>query len=134
MNALQFEGVKIALKQDRTGYVLTLTVHPDEIPDELLRDFVGTRYGIAMVRIESDETARVYDNRVKTAGKLCRSKDFQGWVGVQLGLNIVLEETAINYLYSRCGIESRTELNGNTEAQKKFDEMLEEYEQSEESF
>lgn len=134
MNALQFEGVKIALKQDRTGYVLTLTVHPDEIPDELLRDFVGTRYGIAMVRIESDETARVYDNRVKTAGKLCRSKDFQEWVGVQLGLNIVLEETAINYLYSRCGIGSRTELNGNTEAQKKFDEMLEEYEQSEESF
>ena len=134
MNALQFEGVKIALKQDRTGYVLTLTVHPDEIPDELLRDFVGTRYGIAMVRIESDETARVYDNRVKTAGKLCRSKDFQEWVGVQLGLNIVLEETAINYLYSRCGIESRTELNGNTEAQKKFDEMLEEYEQSQESF
>jgi hypothetical protein len=134
MNALQFEGVKIALKQDRTGYVLTLTVHPDEIPDELLRDFVGTRYGIAMVRIESDETARVYDNRVKTAGKLCRSKDFQEWVGVQLGLNIVLEETAINYLYSRCGIASRTELNGNTEAQKKFDEMLEEYEQSEESF
>ena len=134
MNALQFEGVKIALKQDRTGYVLTLTIHPDEIPDELLRDFVGTRYGIAMVRIESDETARVYDNRVKAAGKLCRSKEFQDWVGAQLDLNIVLEETAINYLYSRCGIASRTELNGNTEAQQKFDEMLEEYEQSQESF
>jgi hypothetical protein len=134
MNALQFEGVKIALKQDRTGYVLTLTIHPDEIPDELLRDFVGTRYGVAMARIESDETARVYDNRVKTAGKLCRSKEFQDWVGVQLGLNIVTEETAINYLYDRCGIASRTELNGNTEAQKKFDEMLEEYEQSQESF
>jgi hypothetical protein len=134
MNALQFEGVKIALKQDRTGYVLTLTIHPDEIPDELLRDFVGTRYGVAMVRIESDETARVYDNRVKSAGKLCRSKEFQDWVGVQLDLNIVLEETAINYLYSRCGIASRTELNGNTEAQQKFDEMLEEYEQSQESF
>tara|TARA_R110000822_G_scaffold5433_1_gene23176 strand:- start:677 stop:1081 length:405 start_codon:yes stop_codon:yes gene_type:complete len=134
MNALQFEGVKIALKQDRTGYVLTLTIHPDEIPNELLRDFVGTRYGVAMVRIESDETARVYDNRVKSAGKLCRSKEFQDWVGAQLDLNIVLEETAINYLYSRCGIASRTELNGNTEAQQKFDEMLEEYEQSQESF
>ena len=124
MNALQFEGVKIALKQDRTGYVLTLTIHPDEIPNELLRDFVGTMYGIAMVRIEEDETSR----------KLCRSKEFQDWVGAQLDLNIVLEETAINYLYSRCGIASRTELNGNTEAQQKFDEMLEEYEQSQESF
>ena len=134
MNALQFEGVKIALKQDRTGYVLTLTIHPDEIPNELLRDFVGTRYGVAMARIESDETARVYDNRVKTAGKLCRSKEFQDWVAPQVGLNTASESKAIEYLYSRCGIASRTELNGNAEAQAKFDEMLEEYEQSQESF
>jgi hypothetical protein len=107
---------------------LTLTIHPDEIPNELLRDFVGTRYGVAMVRIEDDETAKVYDNRVKTAGKLCRSKEFHGYVGVVLGLNIVTEETAIQYIYDRCGIESRTELNGNTEAQTQFDEMMEEYE------
>jgi hypothetical protein len=31
--ALQFECRKVALKQDRTGYVLTLSLHPDEIPD-----------------------------------------------------------------------------------------------------
>ena len=31
--ALQFEARKVALKQDRTGYVLTLSLHPDEIPD-----------------------------------------------------------------------------------------------------
>ena len=134
MNALQFEGVKIALKQDRTGYVLTITIHPDEIPDELLRDFVGTRYGIAMVRIESDETARVYNNRVKTAGKLCRSLEFQEFAGTQTRLNIVNEAAAINYLYGRCGIASRTELNGNIEAQNKFDEMMEEYERFQESF
>ena len=134
MNALQFEGVKIALKQDRTGYVLTITIHPDEIPNELLRDFVGTRYGVAMVRIEDDETSKVYDNRVKTAGKICRSKEFQDWVGVQLDLNIVLEETAINYLYSRCGIASRTELNGNALAQSRFDEMMEEYEKASQPF
>jgi hypothetical protein len=36
--ALQFEARKVALKQDRTGYVLTLSLHPDEIPVELLRD------------------------------------------------------------------------------------------------
>ena len=51
MNALQFEAVKIALKQDKTGFVLTLNIHPDEIPDELMRDFVGARYGVAMARI-----------------------------------------------------------------------------------
>ena len=35
--ALAFECVKVALKQDRTGFVLTLSIHPDEIPVELLR-------------------------------------------------------------------------------------------------
>jgi hypothetical protein len=87
-----------------------------------------------MVRIEDDETSKVYDNRVKTAGKICRSKEFQDWVGVQLDLNIVLEETAINYLYSRCGIASRTELNGNALAQSRFDEMMEEYEKASQPF
>ena len=48
---LQFEARKIALKQDRTGFVLTLSMHPDEVPEEILRDFVGTRYGCALVRI-----------------------------------------------------------------------------------
>ena len=35
-----------ALKQDKTGFVLTLNMHPDEIPEELLRDFVGARYQV----------------------------------------------------------------------------------------
>ena len=55
--AMQFECRKVALKQDRSGFVLTLSIHPDEIPEELLRDFVGSRYGVAMVRIQDDESA-----------------------------------------------------------------------------
>ena len=76
MNALQFEAVKVALKQDRTGFVLTLSIHPDEAPEELLRDFVGARYGVAMVRIQDNETALQYDNRLKKAGMLGRSTKF----------------------------------------------------------
>jgi hypothetical protein len=53
--ALQFEARKVALKQDRTGFVLTLALHPDEIPEELLRDFVGARYACALVRFQDDE-------------------------------------------------------------------------------
>ena len=30
--ALQFEARKVALKQDRTGFVLTLAIHPDDLP------------------------------------------------------------------------------------------------------
>jgi hypothetical protein len=51
MDTLQFEAVKMALKQNKDGYVLTMTVHPDEVPDALLRDYVGARYQVVMVRL-----------------------------------------------------------------------------------
>jgi hypothetical protein len=51
METLQFEAVKMALKQNKDGYVLTMSIHPDEIPDELMRDFVGARYQVVMVRL-----------------------------------------------------------------------------------
>lgn len=128
MNALQFECRKVALKQDRTGYVLTVVIHPDEIPEELLRDFVGSRYGVAMVRISDDESAVPYTNRVMQAGMLCRTREFQFWLKECGHAERVSENDAINALYKLCEVTSRTELNGNTEAQQKFDEMVKDYE------
>jgi hypothetical protein len=128
MNALQFECVKVALKQDRTGYVLTLSMHPDEIPEELLRDFVGSRYGVAMVRIQDDESPTPYHNRVQRAGMLCKSREFQFWLKEAGHADRVNEDDAIKAIYAICGIKSRTELNGKQEAQQLFDEMVNEYE------
>ena len=128
MNALQFEGLKVALKQDATGYVLTLKVHPNEIPEELLRDFVGARYMVAMVRLNDDETATPYQNRVKQAGMLCRNKVFFEYIQSVHGIADVDEQKATNFLYDFCEITSRTELNGNKAAQELFDKMMEEYE------
>jgi hypothetical protein len=128
MNALQFEAVKIALKQDRTGFVLTLNIHPDEIPQELMRDFVGARYGVAMVRIQDNETVTNYDNRVKRAGILGKSKRFHLWLRKVRGLEIDGEDDAVKAIYRECSIHSRTELNGNQDAQKQFDEMVADYE------
>lgn len=119
--ALQFEARKVALKQDRTGYVLTLSLHPDEIPVELLRDFVGSRYGCALVRIQDDETPTQYSNRVQQAGMLCRQEDFQDFLGA------VGEHDAATELCKRCGITSRSELNGNEEAQMAFDSLVLEF-------
>jgi hypothetical protein len=116
--ALQFEARKVALKQDRTGYVLTLSLHPDEIPEELLRDFVGARYGCALVRIQDDESPTPYSNRVQTAGMFCRDIEFQEFMGCS---NEIATATA---LCAACGIESRTELNGNEEAQMAFDALV----------
>ena len=127
MNALQFEAVKIALKQDKTGFVLTLNIHPDEIPNELMRDFVGARYGVAMVRIQDNESATQYDNRVKKAGILGRSKRFHLWLRKERGLDIDGED-AVNAIHKICKIQSRTELNGSQQAQEKFDELVIDYE------
>lgn len=119
--ALQFEARKVALKQDRTGYVLTLSLHPDEIPVELLRDFVGSRYGCALVRIQDDETPTSYSNRVQRAGMLCKQEPFQDFLGV-FG-----EDEAAAELCKRCEIESRSELNGNQAAQIAFDTLVSEF-------
>ena len=129
METIQYEAVKVALKQDRTGFMLTMSIHPDEIPDELMRDFVGARYGVAMARIEDNETPKQYDNRVKKSGILCRSRKFQLWLKKENELTVDSEEDAVEAIHRICGINSRTELNGNRDAQHKFDEMVNDYEQ-----
>jgi len=126
--ALQFEARKVALKQDRTGYVLTLGLHPDEIPEELLRDFVGARYGCALVRIQDDESPTPYTNRVAKAGMLCRDTDFQQYL-LNTGLILDKSETsAADAVCEACGIDSRSALNGNQKAVALFDELVLGYE------
>jgi hypothetical protein len=120
--ALQFEARKVALKQDRTGFVLTLAIHPDEVPEELLRDFVGARYGCAVVRIRDDESATHYDNRVQKAGMLCRDPHFQEFMECDN------EADTAHMLCKRCGITSRTELHGNILAKQYFDILVHEFE------
>jgi len=122
--ALQFEARKVALKQDRTGFILTLSLHPDEVPEEILRDFVGARYACAVVRIQDDESPTPYDNRVQKAGMLCRDPDFQEF------LMCDNETDATHMLCKRCGIESRTELHGNVTAKAKFDALVNAYEKT----
>lgn len=127
--ALQFEARKVALKQDRTGYVLTLSLHPDEVPEEILRDFVGTRYACAIVRIQDDETPTAYNNRVQKAGMLCKNPNFWDYLGWPTS-----ESEAVDELCKRCGILSRTELHGNAKAQALFDQLVKEYEDANDDF
>ena len=127
--ALQFEARKVAMKQDRTGFVLTLCIHPDELPVELMRDFVGARYACAIVRIQDDETPTVYNNRVQKAGILCKNPNFWDYLGWPTS-----ENEAVDELCKRCGIMSRTELHGNAKAQALFDQLVKEYEDANDDF
>ena len=126
--ALQFEALKVALKQDATGYVLTVKIHPDEIPEELLRDFVGARYMVAMARINDDEEPVPVKNRVQKAAILCKDRNFQNYIEFLYGLP-KNEKAAVDFIYDVCSIKSRTELNGNHNAQQQFDQMVKEFEE-----
>lgn len=130
METLHFESVKMALKQDATGFVLTLRIHPDQIPENLLRDFVGSRYVVAMVRVNDDEEPVHYNiSRSNRAGMLCKNPVFQQFLVSAGHTEIASHNAALDAIYETCGITSRSELNGNKVAQEAFDNLVEEYEE-----
>lgn len=129
MQTSQFEAVKVALKQNSTGYVLTLCLHPDEIPEELLRDFVGARYQVVMVRLDGND--RPMDRQdefegeraVKMAGVLCRDPQF--WDYLQDDNQIITpnEKEATDWMREYLGLKSRTELKTNAEARVQLEKI-----------
>jgi hypothetical protein len=133
IKTLQFEAVKMALKQDKNGYVLTLSMHPDEIPEDLMRDFVGSRYQVVMVRINSDEQPMDRDREfegdkaVRLAGLLCRDKEFWEFLHTENQIFDPDEKEATEWLRTYCNVTSRSELKTNPEARKLLDKVHREY-------
>jgi len=121
MEISKFEGVKVALKQDRTGYILTLSVHPDEVPEEILRDFVGARYQVVMVRLTNEERPMIREQEhsgdmVRIAGILCRDPMFQRFL-LEAGQTFdASEDIATAWLKEELNIQSRAELRENQAA------------------
>lgn len=132
MDTLQFEAVKMALKQNKDGYVLTMSIHPDEIPDDLMRDFVGSRYQVVMVRLGDDEMPldrRDYDGdrAVKLAGVLCREKEFQEFLVQNNEIFDPNETEATEWLRCKVGIQSRSELKTNQDARALLAQINKDY-------
>jgi hypothetical protein len=128
----QFEAVKIALKQDRTGYILTLNVHPDDLCEDVLRDFVGARYQVVMVRLNGEEQpinreAEYSRDAVRAAGILCRDPQFAQYL-MDIGQIFEMTESAvIAWLKEELEIQSRAELKENQQAAKKLQFVQQEY-------
>jgi hypothetical protein len=133
MKTLNFEGVKVALKQDKTGYVLTLSMHPDDIPEDLLRDFVGARYQVVMVRIGGDESPMDRqaefegDKSIRMAGLLCRDPKFWKFLFDDSQIFEEDEESCAEWLRDYLAVQSRSELKTNEEARKRLDKIYREY-------
>lgn len=133
MDTIQFEGLKVALKQDANGYMLTVKIHPDEIPEPLLRDFVGARYQIVMVRLDDADQPMKRPQRNQSmsnkAAILCKDSDFQRFL-VESGLAWdISEKAAASFVKDTCAIDSRSELDTNAEAAETFKQIAKEFDE-----
>lgn len=133
MKTLQFEAVKVEMKQNKNGYILTLCIHPDEVPEDLFRDYVGARYQVVMVRINSSEQPIdrqeefESDKAVKMAGMLCRDPKFWEFLHDDTQIIERCEEDATEWLRDYLNISSRSELKTNTEARERLDSLHKEF-------
>ena len=133
IKTLQFESVKVALKQNKDGYVLTLCIHPDDVPLELLRDFVGARYQVVMVRLNDEDMPinreAEFDGSksVRLAGILCKEKEFWEYLHSDEQIFLANETEATEWLRNYLGVQSRSELKTNVEARNRLNKVNEEY-------
>ena len=122
MDTIQYEAVKVALKQDKTGFMLTLNVHPDQIPSDLVRDFVGARYQVVMVRLDGNDQPmdRKENSRdpVKLAVMLCKDPEFAKFLyeTSQSLEEQMTENDVADWLKLELNIVSRSDLKSNAEA------------------
>lgn len=132
--ALQFEAVKIAFGQDKNGMILKLSIHPNDVPQDLMIAPVGSRYIIAAVLLnDQDEPVvgpkkREADLAIASSGALCRNHRFQTWMFHTGKAPDVSENGAIIGVREYCGIVSRSEFKTNALARSKFLELRKTFE------
>tara|TARA_R100001510_G_scaffold24017_1_gene21114 strand:- start:10705 stop:11118 length:414 start_codon:yes stop_codon:yes gene_type:complete len=128
-NAMNFEAVKVSMSQNKEGVILRLSVHPNDCPSDLHTDWVGSRYMVAMVKlndqdeIETRQNEQAIQRLIASCGLLCRELDFQSFLGVDS------EDKAVDSIREKCGISSRSEFRDNVLARESFIRIREEYKQ-----
>jgi hypothetical protein len=131
--ASKFEAVKIAMTQDKNGHILKLAIHPNDTPEDMMRDPVGTRYLLVAVRIgeEGEATASpsVKDGimAVNMAGALARDARFQTWLVQQEMADVISEPAAADAIRTHCGVTSRSSLKTNLQARRRFLALRDEF-------
>ena len=135
MKTINFEAVKMALKQNKDGYVLTLAIHPDDLQDDLMRDFIGSRYQVVMVRLNENEQAMDREaelggaKAVRIAGMLCRDPKFWDYLHNDLQIIQAKEAEATEWLRTYLGVASRSDIKVNLQAQSLLDKVHKEFKQ-----
>ena len=125
MQTSQFEAKKVALKQTKDGMVMSLAIHPDEIPDEIVRDFVGARYMAVLVRLNEEERpmnreAELAKDMVRISGMLCRDPQFWEFLSEAGGIIEKSEKEATEWLKDYLKVESRSDIAKSPQATEKM--------------
>jgi len=140
--AVNFEAIKTSMSQSKQGTILRLAIHPNEVPPSLHTDWVGSRYMVAMVKLndedmpEISEQQREVDKMVASAGMLCRNPEFTDFLhdrGYMDDNDYVasaydgMEGPVANSLRKTLNISSRSELKTNSEARERFRSLTDEF-------
>ena len=125
METSQFEAVKVGIKQDNSGYILTLRIHPDDLPEEIMRDFVGSRYMTVMVRLNEEERpmnreAELSKDMVRVSGMLCRDPKFWEFLGESGEIIAKTEKEATTWLKTYLKVDSRADIAKSQQAVEKM--------------
>ena len=121
-----FEAVKSVLRQSKDGIVISLVIHPSDVPSPLLSDPIGSRYMVGMVRMGDNEeiiepeSVREGKRMVTSAGALCRDSDFQKWIVDNGFSEEQTEEAVVTGVKQLLKVESRAELKDNVDAQSRW--------------
>ena len=137
--AIGFEAVKVSMSQDKNGIMLRLNVHPNDCPQELHTDWVGTRYMVGMVRLndqdepEPREEHQNVERLIASAGLLCSNAEFGKYLH-EAGLvedtdPFRIEAASVDAIRKHCGIKSRSDFRDNPDARSKFERLREEFKQ-----
>ena len=141
--AVHFEAVKTSMSQSKAGTILRLAIHPNEVPANLHTDWVGSRYMVAMVKLnEQDEPEisveqREVDKLIASAGMLCRNPSFVDFLHAK---NITTYDPTVKYptltpdengvaeaLRNYLEVTSRADMKTNSQAREKFKSLSEEF-------
>lgn len=133
MDKFEFEAVKYAFKQDKNGCILTIVIHPDDLPESVFRDYIGARYKFEGIRLDSSEKAMdrqeefAGDRAVRVAGMICRDPNFWEYLYAKSEIPTKDYESATQWLRFYLELESRSQLKTNIDAQEKLVKLHREY-------
>ena len=106
---------------------LTFVINPVDVLEGLMLDLPGTRYAMALVKIDEVEENEGLDNKIVTKAVMyCKNRDFQHFCVECLACHVPdnLEDNAKHCIYDSCNIRSRKELKDNLKAADKFDGII----------